>query len=107
MSSQRGAKKLLEMYPQLKQGIAMARRDILGHIPKTSNNARTGYNRSTKQLTGVYLNQYYQEPIDKYVRMVEPGFLFDQEERRRVKLIQLRRRGKGPPKKGSGKRKKK
>eukprot|EP00977_Amphora_coffeiformis_P027771 scaffold34640_cov143-Amphora_coffeaeformis.AAC.5 len=74
MSSQRGAKKLLEMYPQLKQGIAMARRDILGHIPKTSNNARTGYNRK---------------------------------ERRRVKLIQLRRRGKGPPKKGSGKRKKK
>lgn len=31
----------------------------------------------------------------------------DQEERRHEKLQVLRRRGKGPPKKGSGKRKKK
>jgi hypothetical protein len=36
-----------------------------------------------------------------------PGFMTEQEERRHFKLIQLRRRGKGPPKKGSGKRKKK
>ena len=70
MASQRGAKTLLEMYPHLKQGIEWARRDILGHIPKTSDNSRTGYNRSIQQLTGVYLKQYYQEPIDKYARMV-------------------------------------
>ena len=72
MATQRGAKTLLELYPQLKQGIEWARRDILGHLPQTpgGGKTRTGYNRSTRQLKGVYLNQYYQEPIDKYARMV-------------------------------------
>lgn len=70
MSSTRGAKTLLEMYPQLKQGIEWARRDILGHLPKTKSTTRTGYNRSIKQLQGVYLNQYYQKPIEKYAKMV-------------------------------------
>lgn len=151
MASQRGAKTLLQTYPQLRKGIELARRDILGHIPHTPTKpgerpARTGYNKfSVKQLQGVYLNQYYHDPIEKYAKMVsmdewgktplfyvtihpvemptgpslfytplilhfqqvDPGFMFEQEERRKVKLAQLRRRGKGPPKKGSGKRKKK
>jgi hypothetical protein len=36
-----------------------------------------------------------------------PGFKTDLEERREAKLLYLRRRGKGPPKKGSGARSKK
>lgn len=39
-------------------------------------------------------------------QQVNPGFMFDQEERRKLKLIQLRRQGKGPPKKGAGARSK-
>lgn len=70
MASQRGAKTLLEMYPQLKKGIELAKRDILGHLPAHGNTARSGYKFSTKQLQGVYLNQYYHEPIDKAARMV-------------------------------------
>jgi uncharacterized protein YihD (DUF1040 family) len=38
---------------------------------------------------------------------VIPGFKTDLEDRREAKLLYLRRRGKGPPKKGSGARSKK
>jgi hypothetical protein len=73
-ASRRGASKtLLQLYPQLEKGIQQARRDILGHLPAPtagSSNARTGYNKSTKQLKEVYLNQYYMEPIDKIARQV-------------------------------------
>jgi hypothetical protein len=109
MATQRGVRSVLERYPQLRKGIELVQRDILGHLPKNhgvKSPPRTGYNRSIRQLQGVYLNQYYGESIDKYARMVQPGFLNEVEERRQIKLTQLRRRGKGPPKKGSGKRKK-
>jgi hypothetical protein len=69
----RGANKtLLQLYPQLQQGIVQARRDILGHLPPpTGANARTGYSKiATKQLTEVYHDQYYMEPIDKIARQV-------------------------------------
>lgn len=70
MSTLRGAKTLLERFPQLRKGIELVQRDVLGHLPKTGENLRTGYNRSVKQFKGVYLNQYYMEPIDKSVKKV-------------------------------------
>ena len=69
-ATHRGAKTLLQMYPQLKKGIEMARRDILGHLPQHGNTTRSGYKTSVKQLQGVYLNQYYHDPIDKAARKV-------------------------------------
>jgi hypothetical protein len=69
MSINTGRKRLLlQMYPQLKAGIDQVKRTVLGHYPNT--NTRTGYQGNKIQLKGVYLNQYYMEPIDKFARMV-------------------------------------
>lgn len=74
MASRRGVQTVLERYPQLRKGIEVAQRDILGHLPNKNKGVRlpprTGYSRSIRQLQGVYLNQYYMESSDKYARMV-------------------------------------
>mmetsp|Transcript_15198 Transcript_15198/g.44111 ORF Transcript_15198/g.44111 Transcript_15198/m.44111 type:complete len:95 (+) Transcript_15198:54-338(+) len=73
-----------------------------------------GTNRAHKTLKKGFMSpfdkRYYPEPIDKYARKAFPEgmrYTTELEERRLAKLDQLRRRGKGPPKKGSGKRSKK
>jgi hypothetical protein len=42
-----------------------------------------------------------------YDLQATPGYQTEEQERRQFKLIQLRRRGKGPPKKGADKKRKK
>mmetsp|Transcript_10536 Transcript_10536/g.13352 ORF Transcript_10536/g.13352 Transcript_10536/m.13352 type:complete len:92 (-) Transcript_10536:396-671(-) len=88
-----------------KQAIGKLTREIFGQLPNT--NIRTGNQVLKQRLTGAIKARYYPESIDPIARLVTPGYLNAQEERRKLKLDQLRRRGKGPPKKGSGKRKKK
>ena len=149
---------ILKLYPQLRKGIRQVQREVLGHAPQL--NHRTGYKKAAKQMTGVYLNQYYMDPISKFAKQastqartpqsrfffcgqpvdgvllllllscvcrtwatytlnllsfdyfispkqVVKGYHTEEEERRLAKLKVLRRRGLGPPKKGSGARKKK
>jgi len=50
---------------------------------------------------------YYIPDGAKGFRAFAPDFLTEQEERRQDALVRLRRRGKGPTKKGEGKRAKK
>jgi hypothetical protein len=49
-------------------------------------------------------HQHYPKPFEDVIRKEFPDFLTEKEDRRKQKLAYLRRRGKGPPKKGQGKR---
>jgi hypothetical protein len=60
--------KLVQFSPAIRKGIAQVKRDVLGHVPQIQE--RTGYQFAKKQLTGVYLNQYYTDPIAKSARQV-------------------------------------
>mmetsp|Transcript_22995 Transcript_22995/g.27215 ORF Transcript_22995/g.27215 Transcript_22995/m.27215 type:complete len:92 (-) Transcript_22995:194-469(-) len=87
-----------------KQAIYKLQREIFGQLP--NKHIKTGHKILKKRWTGILDNRYYLDPIDSIARMVMPGYKTAQEERRLQKLDILRRRGKGPPKKGSGKKKK-
>jgi len=87
-----------------KQAIAKLQREIFGRLP--NKNIRTGTKILKKRLVAELENRYYLDPIAPIARKVTPGYTTEKEERRLLKLEQLRRRGKGPPKKGAGKRSK-
>ncbi|KAL7528631.1 hypothetical protein ACHAWF_002644 [Thalassiosira exigua] len=74
--------------------IAAVARDIFATLPNRG--VRTGLQYLKKPLTGAYEARFYLEPIEPIAR----------KERRLAKLRVLRQRGKGPPKKGAGKRSK-
>ena len=89
--------------------IAAAARQIFGTLP--NRNVRTGLQNLKKPLTGAYEARFYPESIEKAAvnsqkacSMV-PQYTSELQERRQAKLRVLRQRGKGPPKKGSGKKK--
>ncbi|CAB9528765.1 expressed unknown protein [Seminavis robusta] len=99
-------RKLYQTYPALRREVNKVQQEIFGYFPNLG--VRTGHQKTKKSLQGVYLNRYYDEPIDKYARKAHPeGFMTELQERRHVKREFMRRKGKGPPKKGSGKRSKK
>eukprot|EP00979_Chaetoceros_neogracilis_P013534 scaffold3891_cov290-Chaetoceros_neogracile.AAC.4 len=87
-----------------RQAISKLTQEIFGQLPNKG--IRTGASVLKKRWTGILDARYYPESITKIARKTQPGYLTAQEERRQLKLDTLRRRGKGPPKKGSGKRKK-
>ncbi|GKY93318.1 hypothetical protein MPSEU_000299400 [Mayamaea pseudoterrestris] len=98
--------RLLQQHKELiRRAVNEVQRDVFGRAPQL--NMRTGIQRSKQQLQGVYMNQYYMDPIATSARKFIPGFETELEERKRTKLEYMKRRGKGPPKKGSGARKKK
>ena len=67
-------------------------------------NLRSGSKVLRRALKGEYVARYYPEPIEPYIRAQFPDYKTPIEERRAKKLEALRRRGKGPPPKGQGKR---
>jgi small subunit ribosomal protein S33 len=100
MSAKKTAAKVSEL------AIQQIRRDIFGHAPVL--NMRSGFQELKKPYTGTYIARYYfDNHMDDVARKCVPGYTTDLQDRRATKLFNLRRRGKGPPKKGSGKRSKK
>mmetsp|Transcript_11601 Transcript_11601/g.25118 ORF Transcript_11601/g.25118 Transcript_11601/m.25118 type:complete len:99 (-) Transcript_11601:368-664(-) len=91
--------------------IAAVAREIFSTLPNRGR-VRTGMQFLKKPLTGAYEKRYYMEPIEPYARRAQracpliPIYTSELQERRSLKLRMLRQRGKGPPKKGSGKRSK-
>eukprot|EP00580_Thalassiosira_gravida_P001000 CAMPEP_0201598946 /NCGR_PEP_ID=MMETSP0492-20130828/594_1 /ASSEMBLY_ACC=CAM_ASM_000837 /TAXON_ID=420259 /ORGANISM="Thalassiosira gravida, Strain GMp14c1" /LENGTH=98 /DNA_ID=CAMNT_0048061447 /DNA_START=23 /DNA_END=319 /DNA_ORIENTATION=+ len=91
--------------------IAAVARDIFGILPNRGR-VRTGMQFLKKPLTGAYEKRYYMEPIEPHARKAQractfmPIYTSELQERRAMKLRVLRQRGKGPPKKGTGKRSK-
>lgn len=78
---------------------------------QTSGPSPVGHQSGAKQLrrklAGDKISRYYPEAIEGHVRKFFPDYKSVEQQRRLTKLAQLRRRGKGPPPKGSGKRSKK
>mmetsp|Transcript_475 Transcript_475/g.763 ORF Transcript_475/g.763 Transcript_475/m.763 type:complete len:93 (-) Transcript_475:270-548(-) len=89
-----------------KEAIAKITREIFGSLP--NKNIRTGHQILKKRHIGKLEARYYMDEIniDAAARKVFPGYTTEIQARRLEKLDTLRRRGKGPPKKGSGKRSK-
>mmetsp|Transcript_4663 Transcript_4663/g.10273 ORF Transcript_4663/g.10273 Transcript_4663/m.10273 type:complete len:92 (+) Transcript_4663:274-549(+) len=84
--------------------IAAVAREIFGTLPNRG--VRTGLQFLKKPLIGPYINRFYLEPIEPAARVTMPSYTSELQQRRLDKLRVLRQRGKGPPKKGSGKRSK-
>eukprot|EP01082_Thalassiosira_pseudonana_P011592 g10833.t1 g10833 contig4:2654412-2654926(+) len=84
--------------------IASVAHQIFGTLPNRG--VRTGHQILKRPLTGAYEARFYMEPIEPAARVTLPTYTSELQERRLAKLRMLRQRGKGPPKKGSGKRSK-
>jgi small subunit ribosomal protein S33 len=80
------------------RGLLEARARIFGHV--IGNGLRSGHKVLRKKLIGEKLLGWYETPIQK----LDPMYEDPKEKRRLLKLERLKRRGKGPPKKGHGKR---
>ena len=91
--------------PAFKLVVDEAARVTFGHRPVV--NYRTGFKLLKRVPIGPVISNYYLPKMEPNFRKVDPEFKSDMEERRHEKLIKLRTRGKGPPKKGEGKRSKK
>ena len=93
--------------PQSKRLDAIGRA-IFGTLE--GNNERSGNKVLRKKLKGPLLADYYfdqsGQSVDEVGREIVKGWMSDVEARRKSQLEVLRRRGKGPPKKGQGKRSK-
>ncbi|OEU18847.1 hypothetical protein FRACYDRAFT_260581 [Fragilariopsis cylindrus CCMP1102] len=103
-SSTKSVQKLLQNSTILKRGAEYARQEIFGHVPILEG-ASTGTKTAKKAFTGPYIEKYYPVSINTYARKIHgSGWETEYEERKRIKLVQRRRKGKGPPKKGAGAR---
>jgi hypothetical protein len=61
-------RRILKQNQPLRAGIQRVKCEVLGHLPQL--NMRTGHQYGKKQLKGVYYNQYYMDPIEKFARKV-------------------------------------
>lgn len=53
-------KSIVKLYPHLRKEIQQIQQEILGYAPPSYNGIRTGVQFGKKQLTSVYVNQYYE-----------------------------------------------
>ncbi len=88
--------------PNFLAAIDQSARNIFGNLPIT--NYRTGLKLLRRKPIGPLLVQHYPHNVETNFRQVLNGYKNELEERRESALIRLRRRSKGPPKKGQGKR---
>ncbi|OIT38452.1 small ribosomal subunit protein mS33 [Nicotiana tabacum] len=84
------------------EGVAEARARIFGHVLNPTGQ-RSSHKVLRKKLIGEKVSQWYPHDIMKD----DPLVMARQEQERLSKLEMLKRRGKGPPKKGQGKQAKK
>jgi len=83
------------------KGVSEARARIFGHVLNPTGE-RSPHKILRKKLIGEKVAQWYPYDINKD----DPLLMARKEEERVNKLLMLKRRGKGPPKKGQGKRSK-
>lgn len=99
-------RKLFRIFPHMEAAIDKVRRDVFGYYPKGIAEYG-GYHWNRKQPKLQYIGTYYPDNIMKHAYKIEKGIKTEQQIRREEKLVMLRRKGMGPPKKGAGKRSKK
>lgn len=61
-------RRLLQKSPKLRKGIQDVKYEVFANLPQL--NMRTGHQANKRQLKGVYINQYYLDPIEKSARKV-------------------------------------
>lgn len=93
---------LLPMSDEEKRELDEAARIIFDHRPWSP--VRTGNKVLRKKFLGPLFTSAYSKPFADVLRSEFPEYLTEKEDRRKQKLAYMRRRGKGPPKKGQGKR---
>ncbi|XP_028769195.1 28S ribosomal protein S33, mitochondrial [Neltuma alba] len=81
------------------QGVTEARARIFGHVLNPTGK-RSAHKLLRKKLIGEKVAQWY--PYD--IQRDDPLVMAQQEQERLSRLEMLKRRGKGPPKKGQGRR---
>ncbi|XP_010674327.2 uncharacterized protein LOC104890511 [Beta vulgaris subsp. vulgaris] len=81
------------------RGVTEARAQIFGHVLNPMSQ-RSAHKVLRKKLIGEKVAEWY--PYD--IKHDDPVVMAQKEEERLSKLEMLKRRGKGPPKKGHGKR---
>ncbi|CAI0546317.1 unnamed protein product [Linum tenue] len=91
-----GLRRLLET--AVTQGVTEARARIFGHVLNPTGQ-RSPHKLLRKKLIGEKVSQWYPHDITKD----DPLIMAAREQERLSKLEMLKRRGKGPPKKGQGK----
>lgn len=77
-------------------------RKCFGYLPVSD--FRTGFKFLKRKPIGPLANNYYPENYLRTFKTTLDDFQTPEEDRRESALIRLKRRGKGPPKKGQGKR---
>ena len=82
--------------------IAEASRRLFGNASVTQ--LRSGRKLLSRKLIGPTLMSWYPPTMESYK---DPYYTSAEDQRRALKLEKLRRKGKGPPPKGAGKRSKK
>ena len=96
--------RLQKFTPLLASIIDEAARKCFGNLPMV--NYRTGLKRLKQKPIGPILTAQHFSPNNgkPWRQMLDPTFKTEEEERTADALFRLKARGKGPPKKGQGKR---
>eukprot|EP01038_Epipyxis_sp_PR26KG_P014904 gene14904-20045_t len=94
---------LRKFKPEFKTLIDETARNCFGNLPIVP--YRTGNKILRQKLMGpLVMKHYLPQGIDRAARKIAPDYKSPLEQRRFDKADRLKRRGKGPPKKGQGKR---
>lgn len=88
--------------PAMLAAISEASMRVFGNMPIV--NYRTGFRLLKRKPSGPFVAKHYIPDMAPNMRKLDPNFRTDVEQNRADKLVRLKRRGKGPPKKGQGKR---
>lgn len=95
-------KQILKTSAAFRKAVDDASRKCFGFLPIV--NYRTGNSVFRQRVMGPIFADYHIEDNTKLFKSVAPDYRSTEEDRRIRALERLRRRGKGPPKKGQGKR---
>lgn len=88
--------------PALKGVIAETSRKLFGDLPVVP--YRTGNKIFKQKPIGPLIVNHYLHEYTKTFKKVAPDFETELDDRRKAALARLKRTGRGPPKKGQGKR---
>ena len=91
-----------KLSPAMKAIIADSARKVFGNRPVVP--YRTGFKHLARRPVAPVASNYYVMDMTRSFKAVAKDYTSEIEERRTEALARLRRRGKGPPKKGQGKR---
>lgn len=96
---------LKKFSPEFLKLIDETSRKCFGNLPIV--NYRTGFKFLSRKPIGPMVANYYVPDTTRALKSLAPDYTTELEERRADQLDRLKRRGKGPPKKGQGRRTKK